>query len=442
MTANGVKLEKGFWGPVLKCCVLVSVIWSAESLADTFRIELDYMGADSDGHDHRPSQQVLDAVIQMFACQGHILFIDLDDEVPHYDELTGDPNDDCSGFFSYTGADNTYASIRETYRDRGDGWHYALFAHQWSRGSTAENNEQDGCYATCSSGLASGGDAFVVTLGCWSGQTGSLFEQAALLAHEFGHNLGLTHCGANDCGDTTPYVMNLPSVMSYTYALRGVRSGMLDLGLIPEEAKFNDLDYSHGRMCALDENDLNENLGTIMMPVDFNCDDSAMNGSVQQDLGFQGVGIGAGAPWCGQADASRTVVEDYDEWANIEDGAGLAASGAESDHQKLQLRKERLRRSPCITKQDHDRVVEAARYAQGASLSVECFWGDNIYVTNSGPTGSGICGSPYSGIGAAQSAAPDGSVYFLRPGVYDEVGTTVLDKPGTYVCNTGGATIE
>jgi Peptidase M66 len=409
-------------------CVSLALAGGALAPADTFRIEIDWMGNDTDGHDHMPDQLVLDAVIQMFACQGHTLIIDLSNEVPHMDLLTGDPGADCGNFWTYTGATNTYRNIRNANRDQGAGWHYCIFAHQY-RIDADPDNPNSGCVTTSSSGRANGGDAFIVTLGGFSGQTGTLFEQAATLAHEFGHNLGLGHAGSMDSGVTTPYVQNLPSVMSYTYQLGGVRTTLGSLGFAPDFALFKEIDFSHGRMCSLNENSLSEPRGTLMLPVDFNCDNAASSVGVVQDLGFRGNGMGSNAAWCGEVDESRTLLVDYNEWANLVDGAGLRGAGSEGP--------------VCITFEEWQKVQEDFGNRGGPPLEIEaCITGRNAYLGTALPTEDGRCVQPYDSVQQAHAAMPLRSVFYLTPRTYNEVGTTTLNRRGIWSCNTGTARIE
>jgi hypothetical protein len=429
--------------------LLAGLTIAGSASAATFRVEIDYMG-DGGGHDHMPSQEVLDAVIQMFACQGHTLIIDLDDEVPHAETLIGDPTDDCGSFWTYTGAANTYATYRNLYRDRGEGWHYCLFAHQYSIDSN-DVDDGSGCVESGSSGRANGGDAFIVTLGNFFGDTGTPFQQAATLAHELGHNLGLSHSGSMDTATVSPYVQNLPSVMSYTYQLGGVRNTLLELEFAPDYALFKNIDYSHGRMCTLNENSLDEIRGTRMRSVDFDCDGVADGSGIQQDLGFRGNGSGALAPWCGQPNNSLTMLTDYNEWANLEDGAALVAAAtrahtgdltAVAAAEKLAKRERML--TPCITA-DEWRVMESYLGDRGApTLEIEpCITGENVYVApllSTFPTGT--CRAWYMTISSAEASSPDDSVYYLTPGIYEAAGMTVLSKPGIWTCNTGTAVIR
>ena len=62
---------------------------------------------------------------------------------------------------------------------------------------------------------------FIVSLGGWTGGTGSDNEQTGTLLHEFGHSLGLKHGGEDD----GQYKPNYPSVMNYLFQTNGVPTG-------------------------------------------------------------------------------------------------------------------------------------------------------------------------------------------------------------------------
>ena len=235
--------------------------------ADTFNIEIDYMVDDGiGGHSHRPNPEEIDAVVQMFACQGHTLNVEVDDVLPHYTQLRNDP-DNCGNTFDYSGKNASFGKLKQDYFDHAGegGWHYCIFVH------FIEDNY---CNVTDSSGRAEiGGDDFVVSLGDFDGYIGTPWDRAATLAHEFGHNLGLYHCGADHpCGNPDddpsrrgPRPLNLPSIMSYFYQLKGVRTNLECQRLVrPGLGLFKDLDYSHGNMCTLNEAALDEPRGTGM----------------------------------------------------------------------------------------------------------------------------------------------------------------------------------
>jgi hypothetical protein len=278
-------------------------------------------------------------------------------------------------------------------------------------------------FVTTSSGLGeTPGDDFVVTLGTFANSIGTPFDRAATLAHEFGHNLGLTHCNESTCSVIGPYGPNHASIMSYAYQLRGVRTAMLCDGLIPPQAAylFKDLDYSNGTMCSLNETYLDETMGTTMRQVDWNCD-GYLNLSVVQDLSSDQYLGGPDPGWCGNYGSQQTI-HDEDEWSSIVDVAA----------QKTADQLKRLPMTSCIT------AEEATRYAQKWSCptpvlaSEACVAGRAMYVVAGArgfPTGN--CTAPYGSVQSAVSAAPSTSSLFLSPATYSVTagGSYVLNKP-------------
>jgi len=305
---------------------IAAVLLGSTAMADTFNIEIDWM--ENTNHSHKPSTAVINAVKQAFACQGHTLNIVVDDAVPHRNVLIRNPNSCNSSLFGYD--DGTYSSfgqIRQDYFNHAGqaGWFYGVFAHQY---------ENTSCNTSGSSGLSDGGTYFIVTMGGFSGGVGTPFDNASTLMHEFGHNLGLSHCGTQYCGSNTgdptyvgPQVPNMPSTMSYDYQLAGVRTNMLCRGLSLPESPFKEMDYSFGRMCSLNENALNEHVGSSMTELDWDCD-GVIENSVAQNINNSSAG------WCG-AGGNRTTVSDYNEWANLSPGAFLEEATRSGDYRDL-----------------------------------------------------------------------------------------------------------
>ena len=264
---------------------------------DTINVEVDYMiGAD---HSHELLQPEIDALVEMFACQGIVMNIEISDILPHVDVLGHVDGDIFGNMTPNTG----FAWIKENYCDHlGEpGWHYCIMAHLYDYG-----------YGTGSSGCAERpGDDFIVSLGGgWTlDEAGTPFDRAATFAHELGHNLGLVHGGDQDQWVVTSYKPNYASIMSYRYQVSGVRQEMMCEEMTGECSPFRNLDYSHGLLPALDETALDETTGIGYGPVDWNCNGIIDLTPVTTDLGS----------FPCQDDGSYQVITDYDDWANIVD---------------------------------------------------------------------------------------------------------------------------
>ncbi len=382
--------------------------------ADTFNIEIDYMIDSSVGnpHSHIPTQTEIDAVVQMFACQGHTLNIVVDDQITHYDVLQLDP-DNSNNFFGYSGTADSYGRLKSNNFDHaGGGWHYAIFGHQY------EWTDDDGNYIDSgSSGLGErNGDDFVVTLGTFGGSTGSPFTKAATLAHEFGHNLGLSHCGGPNCSSIEANSPILPSIMSYNYQLEGVRNGLVCNGLIPESAAdlFKEIDFSGGRMATLQESALNEALGTTFRSVDWNCSGS-VSGTVSQDLSTNG------PTWCANT-GDLNLIGDYDEWSLIVDSAKLKSADELKNTEVI----------ACMTFNESKSMQKKAWCPQPPLVTESCVTAQVYFVDGSGTwNGTGTWKDPVNTVANAQANAPAGSALVLFPGTFNEGGTggVILDQP-------------
>ncbi|MGR8934393.1 MAG: DUF3344 domain-containing protein [Gammaproteobacteria bacterium] len=181
-------------------------------------------------------------------------------------------------------------------------FHYAIFAHQIDAAGT--------------SGISRGipGSDFVVSLGKWTNQVGTVEEQAGTFMHELGHNINLHHGG----GDDVNYKPNFLSIMSYAFQTRGLRKNLKD----------GTFDYSRFLLPALNEADLNErnglNGGAVIgaygtryycaggaakvvnkanRPIDWDCDGDKTETSVATDI---------------NKDATQTVLAGFQDWDNLD----------------------------------------------------------------------------------------------------------------------------
>ena len=215
--------------------------------------------------------------------------------------------------------------------------------------------------------------------------------------------------------------------MSYNYQLQGLRTGLLCNALIPESASdlFKEMDYSHGRLISLDENSLNESLGTAWRSVDWDCSGS-VGGIVAQDLSTDG------PTWCANS-GNLEVIADYDEWANIQDATKLRSPAELKDPPTI----------ACITSQEVA-ALKRAVCAQPALAVESCTTGSLYYVGNGGSHGGdGTWADPIGSVGSAQSGAVPGSAIILLPGTYDESGgSLLLDKPARYYSAATGSVVR
>lgn len=391
-------------------------------------VEIDYMRAPN-GHTHEPSQAVLDALVQMFACQGITLNLFVSDAVPHIDVVQNAlPDQD---FFSFPGP-NSFSQYKTTYGDTAGalGWHYCLIAHAYDL--------LDG-EGTGSSGYGEGsGNDFIVTLGNFNeGAGGTDFQVAATIAHELGHNLGLGHRSPTSvlAYDDDDYAPNYASIMSYQYQLRGVASQMECLGLVSNDHRLKDMDYSYGRMRSLTEASLSEVIGVGIHAVDWDCDGVLDTSPVNQDLD-------SNRRWCTTGNGVG-VLRDYDDWANIVDYTYSPAVVADTTTHK---------NVPCMNVTD---LVDAqAKAFQDPSLcpgstptlvTEACIpqtmmaWVDPSAV---GVFPDGAANTPYQDLIEAVTNTPSGSVLYLQAGTYANGGSSIVIDTPRVLAGPGGAVVD
>ena len=223
-----------------------------------------------------------------------------------------------------------------------------------------------------------------------------------------------------NCGNVGQDPLNLPSIMSYYFQLAGVRANLICQGLMPKQANvLKNLDYSHGRMCSLDESQLNERFGEGLARVDWDCDNTISSVNVAHDLESAG-----GYDWCSASGGLQTL-QDYDEWASIRDNAVTKS--------KMELKN--MPTVSCITAEEWNSLKRIMNSCPDPPVSQEpCDAAFPYFVVPQFPItiGWGSCALPYLGLRQAHTWAPSGSTLFLKYGEYDEgVGPLTLDKPLT-----------
>jgi hypothetical protein len=171
-------------------------------------------------------------------------------------------------------------------------FHYAIFANRY-------NSSTNG-----SSGFAEvNGDDFMVTMVNYN----STNNMAAALMHELGHNLGLLHGG----NQNRNYKVNYNSVMNYRYTFSGVDTN---------DDIFGDgvLDYSFGWNHVVNEASVDETVGVLGGPIDFNFNGQIDVAPYALNLNCSGAPVPCGQNGNGSCyDSSCTTLSDFDDWSNI-----------------------------------------------------------------------------------------------------------------------------
>lgn len=300
------------------------------------------------GHSHRPKPEAIAKVVEAFArapvpnpdgSTGINLHVDYGPDsvmnpvtgerwgnrsqansLPHDNNLgSKNPN----GSYKWTEFDSIKASNFSP--ARAPVFHYCVFAH---------NLGGFGNVSGMSRGI--GASDFIVSLGSWNGNVGTVNEQAGTFMHELGHNLGLRHSGDDDPFDTT-FEPNFLSVMNYAFQTRG-------LIINGQEGNF---DYSRFALPDLDENNLDETVGLnggtavanygtrywcgmnddrvvhSVEAIDWNCDGDANDAGITKN-------INEGPYW--RHDTCLSVLKSYNDWANLVfTGGAIGQPGAEPE---------------------------------------------------------------------------------------------------------------
>lgn len=313
-------------------------------------VEIDWMGDPGDGHSHAPDPDAIQEIVDAFdnapvsnpdGTTGIHLHVDYGPTSPltwgsdatwgllsDGDELTHQNNiSTCSGTsFSWSGFDTVKnANFQES---REAVFHYNVWAHDLCSSLAGTSGiSRNGSGAT----FGDGASDFIVSLGGWSGQTGTEDQQAGTFMHELGHNLGLRHGGE----DHTQWKPNYLSVMNYSFQTRGL---MID-------GTQGHFDYSRWDLNNLSESSLNESVG-INIPlavtqtlgtryfcgqdnvqvdwdassVDWNCDGDT------SDVGLS-ANINQGVWW--NNNATFGTLTSQNDWENlVYTGGALGAPGA------------------------------------------------------------------------------------------------------------------
>jgi uncharacterized repeat protein (TIGR01451 family) len=177
----------------------------------TIAVEADFMDGAPDGHTHRPQAAALTEAVNAFNnapipavancpyagvsnASGVNLVVDVDDAIPEQATMNFG-----SGFETTRTA--RFNRWRRPY------FHYSLWVHN------LQANDSTSGLCCSDSGID-----FLVSLGSWAGQTGTVRDQSGTFMHELGHALGLGHGG----GDGVNFKPNYLSVMNYRFQTVGI----------------------------------------------------------------------------------------------------------------------------------------------------------------------------------------------------------------------------
>ena len=197
---------------------------------------------------------------------------------------------------------------------RQQAFHYVVFAHNLG-----------GLDGTSGISRGIGASDFIVSLGSWNNQTGTVMQKAGTLMHELGHNLGLQHGGS----DGVNYKPNFLSIMNYLFQMNG---------LIVNGTQ-GTLDYSRFALPSLNENSLNENVGlnggaaSANYGTSYYCQGSAMStfvahGNNAIDWNCNGASNQASVATDINRDGALTTLTSFNDWPAVSFmGGGVGGLG-------------------------------------------------------------------------------------------------------------------
>ncbi|UCF78046.1 MAG: hypothetical protein JSW03_07985 [Candidatus Eiseniibacteriota bacterium] len=187
-------------------------------------------------------------------------------------------------------------------------YRYCIFAYQSGYGTGKSSGKAEGLVA----------NDFFISLHSW-GSEGRIPEfQVGTFLHELGHTLGLRHGGSDDVLSKDNYnsIMQYGNDASETYYISSwPPCSPGQLGGIDADCDLSNIDnvftYSQGQRRELNERELDESEGMCdKTPVDWDMDEE-IETSVRVNL---------------DADADKTVIQDFPDWANIELNFRVAGS--------------------------------------------------------------------------------------------------------------------
>ncbi|MCX7018406.1 MAG: hypothetical protein NTY46_05290 [Candidatus Sumerlaeota bacterium] len=251
-------------------------------------LEIDWM--EDGSHTHKPKAGVVDEIVATFMAEGYDIHIDVSNAIPHQNVI------DVVG--SGPSASPQVQAIASTYfNHQGDSrYFYAIWGHNYSYSGTVSG----------SSGIADlPGRIHLVTLGSFPDNVGTFSQQAGTEIHEFGHNIGQKHGGA----DHSNYKPNYFSIMNYYYQLDGVGVTALARGFTNSTNGINNYGYSRGALPSLDQSNLNENPGIGMgTAIDWNCNGVSTDAGVAHFI--------QDPSWCYKT-GTLAYISDFNNWADI-----------------------------------------------------------------------------------------------------------------------------